>query len=290
MSRTAGAFTRSPSTRRKATAAIAVFGGSASVQLSATLVAGLFASFSPPDLGAMRLMLAGAFLLLLVRPTIRRASPAAIALGVAIAFQVMLHYEAISRIPIASAVAIGLLGPVAVAVLGSRRWLDLGPVVVVAGGLFLLLGSPRLSSVTGVLFELASAASTVVYLYLITRLGRESARLDGLAIGVAAAGVALAPLSVHGLLRTPTLLDAGKLVAIGVLSTAPYAAELSATRVLPVGVVGLLICADPVAAAVLGWLVLHQGISLREALGILCIMVAAAVAAALAPGAEILEH
>jgi inner membrane transporter RhtA len=271
---------------RKATAVAAVLAGSVAVQLSASLAAGLFRTFAPTNLGAMRIMVVGVVLLLLVRPrprSVREVSPAALGVGLAVSAQAMFHYEAISRIPLASAVAIGLIGPIAVAVITSRRWLDVGLVVVVAGGLFLLLGSPRLSSVSGVLFELAAAASTILYLAMILRLGKESIRLDGLAIGLAAAAVALTPLSVSGFLRTPNLPTGGKLLAIGALSTAPYAAELSATRVLPVGIVGLLICADPIAAAVFAFLVLDQGLTLRESVGILCVTAAAALAVGLAP-------
>jgi inner membrane transporter RhtA len=245
------------------------------------LAAGLFHTFAPTDLAGMRVVLAGAVLLVVVRPSgfpTRAAMLTPIALGAAVAAQVVFHYEAISRIPLASAVAIGLSGPITVAVVTSRRWLDAVPIVVVIVGLLLLLGSPQVSSLSGVVFELASAACMVLYLAMLLRLGRRSIGLDGLAVAVAVAGVALAPLGLHGFLRIPNLLVGGKLVAIGALSTAPYAAELSATRVLPVGIVGLLICADPVAAAVLGFLILHQAISLQEGTGILCVIVAGVLA------------
>ena len=269
----------------KPVAAVTVFGGSLAVQLSGTLAVGLFHDFAPTELGAIRVLVAGVFLLLAVRPArgaLHSPSLSSVALGATIALQVTLHYEAIARIPIASAVALGLIGPIAVAVLTSRRVRDLLPVTGVALGLVLLVGSPHVSSRAGVLFELASSAAVALYVILIMRVGRESVGLEGLAVGVGAAALLLSPLAVRGLIRMPAALVCAKLVAIGVLSAAPYAAELSATRVLPVGIVGVLICADPVAAALFGLAVLHQSIGLQEAAGIVCIMLAAASAVGLA--------
>ena len=93
------------------------------------------------------------------------------------------------------------------AVITSRRWLDAVPIAVVIVGLLLLLGSPQVSSVSGVMFELASAACVVLYLVMLLQLGRQSIGLDGLAVAVAVAGVVLAPLGVPGFLGSPTCLS-----------------------------------------------------------------------------------
>ena len=58
-------------------------------------------------------------------------------------------YEAIARIPLAVAVTIEFTGPLLVAVLGSRRPLDLVWLALAAGGIVLLVGPPRRSDRPG---------------------------------------------------------------------------------------------------------------------------------------------
>ncbi len=63
--------------------------------------------------------------------------------------------------------------------------------------------------------------------------------------------------------------------AVGILSSAlPYAFELEALRRLATHVFGVLMSLEPAVAAIAGWLVLGQGLSAREVVGIALVMVA----------------
>ena len=78
---------------------------------------------------------------------------------------------------------------------------------------------------------------------------------------------------------------------IGLLSSAiPYSLELEALRRLPSRVFGILLSLDPAIAALVGLVLLDQGLSAREVLGIACV-VAASVGASLSvePAGEPVE-
>lgn len=259
----------------RAFAATTVVAGSVGIQLSSALAATMFHAIAPADVGALRLLVAGAFLLALTHsriPNSRRPWWAAPALGGSLALNTTLNLEAISRIPLGCAAALGLLGPIAVVILTTRAW----QVFVAAGfavlGVLLIVGTPDPSSGIGVLFGLGSAATVAFYLTLIGRLGSVATGIETLALGLAVAGVVLLPLSLHGIVRVPSATDATKLLAVGLLGSTPYIAEFLAARLLPAGVIGVLVCFDPAAGAVLGFLLLHQRLGLREVAGIAAVM------------------
>ena len=106
-----------------------VLAGATSIQFGAALAATLFDEAGPGGTVVLRLAFAAVVLLAIWRPW-RAATPAASSgssrssastLGV----MNLTFYEALDRIPLGVAVTIEFLGPIAVAVAGSRRALDL---------------------------------------------------------------------------------------------------------------------------------------------------------------------
>ena len=87
-----------------------------------------------------------AVLLAITRPTLRGRTRAdlraAIVFGLVLAAMNWSFYEALDRLPLGAAVTIEFTGPLAVAVVGSRRWLD-GLWVVLAGGGVARAGAAR---------------------------------------------------------------------------------------------------------------------------------------------------
>jgi inner membrane transporter RhtA len=64
---------------------------------------------------------------------------------------------------------------------------------------------------------------------------------------------------------------------VAMLSSAvPYSLELEALRFLPVRVFGVLMSLEPVAAALMGFIVLGETLNLRAIMAILLVSVAAA--------------
>src|SRR5206468_7200824 len=93
-------------------------------------------------------------------------------------------YEALDRLPLGVAVTIEFTGPLAVAIAGSRRLLDLVWVGLAGGGVALLAlrGDRHGITAVGVLLALAAGSCWAGCILLSTRVGRSFATLDGLAI------------------------------------------------------------------------------------------------------------
>jgi inner membrane transporter RhtA len=250
-----------------------VLTASLSVQFGAAIGATLFDTLGPGGASLLRQAFAAAILLALWRPRVRSYPASALRLagvfGVALGVMNLCFYEALDRIPLGVCVTIEFIGPVAVAVLFSRRALDLVWVALAVVGIVLLadpFGAGGLDPV-GLAFILAAAACWAVYIVLAQRAGRVFDGSTGLAL---AAGVAwLMPL-VPGLTETsagellaPAALATGLAVAL-LSSVIPYTLETESLRRLPANVFGVLMSLEPAVAALAGFVVLGQRLSARD--------------------------
>jgi inner membrane transporter RhtA len=188
-------------------------------------------------------------------------------------------YEAIDHIPLGPAVTFEFVGPLGVAVFGSRRPLDLLWVALAAGGI-LLLAAPGGSSLnaTGVILALVAGMFWAAYILLSARIGRVFPGGTGLALAMVVASVLVLPFGIgeggSDLLR-PEILAAG--LAIAVLSSLiPYSLELEALRRLPPHIFGVLMSLEPAVAAVAGLLLLGEVLQANEWAGIALVIMASA--------------
>ena len=199
--------------------------------------------------------------------------------GVSLAAMNLLFYESLDRIPLGIAVTLEFVGPLAVAVWGSRRAIDLLWVGLAAAGILLLAG-PGGSSPDPVGFALALAAGGCwgAYILISARLGQAYEDGTGLAIAmVVAAAIMLGPgIAVGGgELLSWELLGVGLAVAV-LSSVIPYSLELEALRRLPTRVFGVMMSLEPAVAATVGLIALSQGLSPAEAAGIALVIAASA--------------
>ena len=147
-------------------------------------------------------------------------------------------YSALDRIPLGAAVTFEFVGPLGVAVSGSRRPLDLVWVALAAAGILLLsdLGHGGLDAL-GIALALLAGAFWAAYILLGARVGQRFEGADGLALAMVVGRAVLVPVGVAdggGELLVPWILAAG--AAVAVLSSAiPYALEMEALRRLPDG-------------------------------------------------------
>jgi inner membrane transporter RhtA len=254
-----------------------------SLQFGAGFAVTLFDELGPAGAAFVRLAVAAVVLLAIWRP--RLAGHPAADLRVAAAFGIALGvmnwaiYSAIDRIPLGIAVTIEFAGPMAVAVFGSRRALDLLWVALAAAGI-LLLADPGGGSLNagGVLFALLAATMWAAYILLSVRTGRLFPGGSGLALAMTVGAVVIAPLGIadgDGNLLHPDLLAAGAAVALA-SSVIPYSLELEALRRLPARVFGVLMSLEPAVAALAGLIVLGQELALREWFAIALVVVAGA--------------
>ncbi|HLK76560.1 MAG TPA: EamA family transporter [Streptosporangiaceae bacterium] len=191
-------------------------------------------------------------------------------------------YQSFSRIPLGVAVTIEFLGPLAVAVAGSRHVKDVGWVVLAGTGVVLLTqGGRGHLNLTGVLFAAVAGACWAAYIMLSSATGRRFPGSAGLAIAMVVAAIGITPPAViAGGAATfrPAVLATG--AAIGILSSViPYRLELEALRRMPTRLFGVWMSLEPAVAALVGLALLGQDLSVVEWLAIGCVMIACAGAA-----------
>ncbi len=255
--------------------------GIASVQLGASIAKSLFDEVSPTTIVWLRLATSAVVLVAIARPRLHVRSRAdllaVLGYGASLGLMNWAIYQSFQRIPLGIAVTVEFIGPLTLAVLGSRRARDLVWVALAAAGVA-LLGAERADlDVLGVLFALLAGAAWASYILLAGSVGRRYDGLDGLALGSVVAVVLLTPLlltddATDGLLD-PRILLLG--AAVGLLSSVvPYSCELIALRSIRPAVFGILMSLEPAAAALAGLLVIDERLSPVQWLAIACVIAA----------------
>ena len=265
-----------------------VMAAAGSIQFGAAFAVTLFDSLGPGGTTLARLGWAAALLVLFWRPRLRGQPPGALKLvagfGVALGLMNWTFYEAIDRIPLGAAVTFEFVGPLGVAVLGSRRPRDLVWVGLAAAGILLLAdigGESRLDPV-GIALALFAGCCWGAYILLSARTGAAISGGGGLALAMAVAALVALPagLAQGGAdLLDPALVLSGLIVALA-SSVIPYSLELEALRRLPPGVFGVLMSLEPAVATLAGLLILGQGLGALQVGAIALVVVASAGAAA----------
>ncbi|WP_336922424.1 EamA family transporter [Aquipuribacter sp. SD81] len=259
--------------------------GSAGVnQTGAAVGAQAFAAVGPAGVVAVRQVLAGAVLLAAVRPPLHRFTwrqwwPVLL-LAVVFAGMNLSLYAAVERVGLGLAVTLEFLGPLAVALLGSRSRGDLLIAAGAALGVYVLVLPGPSSDWVGVGLALTAATCWASYILLNRLIGTRLPGLHGPAAACTLSGLAFLPL-LAALLADGRLVGAtlGQAVAAGVLaSVVPYAADATALRHLPARYFGVLTSAHPLFAALAGLVVLGQVLELHEWVGVVVVVVVNVVA------------
>lgn len=275
-----------PSALRSAAEAIPpvwlVMLGIVSVQTGAGVAKNLFEALPPSAVVWLRLLTSAVLLVLVVRPALRAHSRGdwvvVAGYGTALALMNFFIYQAFARIPLGIAVTIEYLGPLTIAVLGSRRRVDL----LWAGTAGLGVAALGLERSTldplGVLFAVLAAVAWAGYILLGAATGRRFSGASGLAVASVVGVVVMAPAGiVEG---GAALLDWRLLLfgaAVGVLSSViPYTLELNALRRMPPRVFGVLMSLQPAAAALVGLVLLGESLTVWQWLAVACVITASA--------------
>ncbi|WP_420868292.1 EamA family transporter [Cupriavidus oxalaticus] len=242
----------------------------------------LFDALGAQGTTALRVSFSALILLCVWRPwriPLSRANALAIALyGAALGATNLLFYMSLRTVPLGLAIAIEFTGPLAVAVLSSRRAIDFLWIACAVTGLLLLLPMGEAAGTldpVGIGYALAAGVGWALYIVFgqragnahggqATSLGLTMAALVVLPFGVAHAGSAL---------LSPPLLLAG--LAVGVLSSAiPYSLEMVALKRLHRRTFGILLSMEPAMGALAGLVFLHEQLSPLQWLAIASIITA----------------
>jgi inner membrane transporter RhtA len=270
----------------RGTAVLLVVGAAVSVQIGAAVAKSLFDTLSPQGVVFLRLLFGSAALWAIARPQLRgrpRADLRLLAvLGVLLVTMNLFFYASLDRLPLGIAVTVEFLGPLGLAVIGSRRLLDLVWVVLAAGGVLMLAdGGGDDVTVLGIVFALAAGVMWALFILVGTRVGQTfdgpTALAPAMLLGAAlAAPWGIASAGDH--LRDAQLIGAA--VGVGLLSSAlPWSLEMESMRRLPPAVLGVVVSIEPAVAALAGFLFLHEHLRLRAWLAIAMVIAASAGAA-----------
>lgn len=260
-----------------------VVAGMIGLQFSSAFVQDLFGVVGPTGAALLRIVISAALLLLIARPSVavvvehwRLLVPYGVVLGV----MQLAFYEAIARLPLGVVVTLEFTGPLLVGLFLSRKASDVLWVVLAGAGIVLLGGIHTFEDPIGVLASLIVAAALAGYILLGSAVSRVTSQLSGLAVAMAIASVVAVPgAAVMGVpspaeLVSPTVLVAALGVAV-FATVVPFSLEFIAMRHIPRRVFAVLVTLEPAIAAVVGFLVLHEVLSVLQWVAMVCVVVAA---------------
>lgn len=254
-----------------------------SLQMGAAIAKNLFPEIGTSGTVLYRLGAAALIMLAIRRPNLRRYGRSAwltgIAFGVSLGLMNLVYYAALDRIPLGVAVTLEFIGPLGVAVVQSRHARDFFYAILAAIGIILLgpigILNDDLDPV-GVGLALAAGVFWAGYIVLSARTGRVFAKDDGLIVALVISALLAAPPGLYegGLdLLQPAVIVGG--IGVAILSSAlPYSLELNALRRMPTRVFGVLMATEPAVAAIVGFVLLDEGITVRMVIAIVLVMIA----------------
>jgi inner membrane transporter RhtA len=244
-----------------------------SSQLGAATATLAFPVLGPVGVVAVRQWVAAAVLLTAVRPRFTAFTRAqwqpVLALALIFGIMNVTLYGAVARIGLGLAVTLEFLGPLSVALLASRRKLDVACAAAAAG--VFILARPRPSAdYAGIALGLVAAACWALYIVVGRVVSRRVPGTDGPATAAGISALLYIPagawvLATHHLV----LLDLGRAAVAGLMCSAiPMAIDMRALRLVTPRFYGVFSSIQPVFAALVGLLILGQSLGAADWLAI----------------------
>ncbi len=255
-----------------------------SVQGGAALAKGLFPALGPTGTVGLRIGISALILLAAFRPPLRRLTRpqwrAVIPYGVVLGVMNLVFYHALSRIPIGLAVTVEFVGPLGLAVFGSRKAVDAVWAVLAAAGIALITPWTGGGGVDplGVAFAFAAGCCWAAYIVLGGRLSRLLPGGAAVSTGMLVSAIVVVPLTAAaGGFAHVTMGRFAAGAGVALLSSAiPYTLEMIALKAIPARTFGILMSLEPGAAALVGLVVLHEILSPAQWLAVALVITASA--------------
>jgi inner membrane transporter RhtA len=254
-----------------------------SVQSGAAIAKGLFPAIGAAGTASLRIGISALILLAVYRPNFKKITTdqwkLVIPYGFSLGAMNLIFYLAIERIPIGLAVTLEFIGPLLVAVLGSKRWIDFFWVLLAAAGIVLI--APWTNNgidLLGMFYAILAGAFWAAYIVLGGKISKIMKGGDAVAIGMLFGSILIVPFGIlgNGLSHlTPEFLGLG--IALALLSSAiPFTLEMKALGQLPARTFSILMSLEPAAASICAFLFLQEYLSPNEILAVVFVVIASA--------------
>jgi len=254
-----------------------------SVQCGAAIAKTLFPAIGAAGTASIRIGISAILLAIAYRPNLKNITPEqwkiVIPYGLSLGAMNLIFYLAIERIQIGLAVTLEFIGPLLVAIIGSKRLVDYCWVLLAATGIILIApwSNDRIDPL-GVLFALIAGGLWATYIILGGKVSKIMNDGQAVSTGMLFAALLIIPFGFYenGLANlTPKLFGMG--IALALLSSAiPFTLEMKALGQLPPRTFSILMSLEPAAASICAFIFLQENLNIYEILAMLCVIIASA--------------
>lgn len=252
-----------------------------SVQSGAAIAKGLFPAIGAAGTASLRIGISALILLIVYRPNLFQITAKqwkiVVPYGLSLGAMNLIFYLAIERIPIGLAVTLEFIGPLLVAVSGSKRLIDFLWILLAAAGIILI--APWTNNgidILGMLLALLAGALWAAYIILGGKISKIMKGGEAVATGMLFATILIVPIGIlgNGLNNlTPTFLFMG--IALALLSSAiPFTLEMKALGQLPARTFSILMSLEPAAASICALIFLQEHLTFSEVLSVIFVVIA----------------
>ena len=255
-------------------------------QISASFAKQLFEVLDPLTVVTLRLVFASILVILMFKSwRILKQLPDLkwkdlLLYSASVCFMNVLFYASLGRLPQGIAVGLEFIGPLALAFFSIQHRGDYLWVMLAILGVGLMVpwqdANAENFSYLGAAMALGAGLFWASYIYFAQKVARQNIGMHALSIAIVLSALALLPMSaVHNPSALIQFEYWPQALMIALLATAiPYALDLKALKTLTKLSYGTLSSLSPALAAIAGWLLLNERISLLQTLALVCIMCA----------------
>lgn len=260
-----------------------------STQFGASFGALAFPAIGPVGVVAVRQRVAAIVLGAAARPKFWRFRASQWRPILVLAFTFMLMnlcvYVAIDRIGLGLTITLEFLGPLAIALFGSKRLRTVLCGIAAGVGVVVLVRPGATDDYLGVAVALVAAVCWAVYIFANRAVGQRLPGVEGSATAAGISGLAYLPTGIFVLVNSELTLPVVVYdLLAGVLSSGvPYFVDVIALRLVPAHFFGVFMSVQPILAALVGMLMLGERLDLTSWIAMLVIVAANAVAVTATP-------
>lgn len=257
-----------------------------SYQISASFAKQLFLALDPITVTILRLCFAAIIVCVMFRSwkVIRRLHflkwRDLLCYSASLGVMNILFYMSLGKLPQGIAVGLEFIGPLGLALISIQNRKDYVWVLLAILGIVLMVPWGETNSSNFDLFGAACALGAglcwALYIYFGQRVVQQNIGMHALTIAISISALCLLPIGLYN--NASALIDTqywGKAITIAVLATAiPYALDLKALQHLNKTSYGTLSSLSPALAALVGFILLGEKITLLQTIALVCIMLA----------------